>query len=134
MLLDKSAILSALKLKTESIELGSGTVIVSEIGASDYIELWTNPAYQTDGEVDMAKFTPALLAYTIVDESGKRIFTVADVAELGRSAAVPFLKLAEASKRLNGLTGTEIKNSEGTAAQSSSTASVSILESDTPTT
>lgn len=118
MVLDKSALLSALKLKTEEVEIDGGTVIVSEIGAADYIKLWTDPSNQTDGEIDMVKFTPALLACTIVDQDGKRIFSNDDISELSRSAHAPFLKIAEAAKRLNGLSGSEIKNSESSQSDS----------------
>ena len=134
MVLDKSAILSALKLKTEEIEINGGSIIVSEIGAADYIKLWTDPANQTDGEIDMVKFTPALLAYTIVDENGSRIFSDDDIKELSRSAHAPFLKIAEAAKRLNGLIGDESKNSDSSQSESSSTDSACISDTDIPTT
>ena len=113
MLLDKTAILSSLKLKTEDMPLGGGTIRVSELGGSDYLKIWTDPAYQDgNGNVDMSKFTPALLAYTIIDENGNRLFSDDEVPELAKAAAGPFLDIAKVAKRLNGLTGEEVKNSE----------------------
>lgn len=112
MSLNRDMLLNTMKLKTEEVELGAGTVIVSEIGAADYIKLWTDPKTQKDGTVDMARFTPALIAYAVVDETGNRIFTDADVDILARSSQGPFLKIAEVARKLNGLSGEETKNSE----------------------
>lgn len=116
MILDKSGILSAMKLKTETVPFGDGEVIVSEIAAMDYIKLWTESSVETgekDNEgnpitkIDMSKFTPALLAYSIVDEKGNRLFDDAECSLISRSSHEPFLKLAEVAKRMNGLIGDE---------------------------
>lgn len=100
-------------LKTETVTLKSGDVIVSEIGGSDYIKLWSDPNNQKDGAVDMSRFTPALLSYSVVDEAGNRLFTEADIDRLAKINSEVFLKLSEVARKLNGLTGTEEKNSEG---------------------
>lgn len=113
MALDKSAILAALKPQTEEVEIPGGTVIVSQISATDYINLWTDPTMKGDGgEVDMAKFTPRLVAACVVDEAGNRIFTDEEADLLGKGASKPFAILADAARRLNGLSGEETKNSE----------------------
>jgi len=137
MALDRSSLLNAMKLKTETVEIEGGEVIVSEIGAADYIKLWSDPKNQKDtGEkvlkegkeeavmvIDMAKFTPALIAYSVVDDAGNRLFSDEDVTLLARSSQGIFLKIAEASRRINGLSGEETKNSSETEADSSSTVS-----------
>lgn len=125
MAMNRNSILEAMKLKTETVMLGDETVIVSEIGASDYIKLWTDPKNQkvvgdqiVNGvtvpktEVDMSRFTPALIAYAVVDEAGNRVFGDDDIEVLARSSQGPFMKLAEVVRKLNGLTGEEVKNSE----------------------
>jgi len=126
MALDRTALLKAMQLKTETVEIEGGEVIVSEIGAADYIKLWSDPKNQKatgekvikDGKeedvmvIDMSKFTPALIAYSVVDEAGERLFTDEDVAVLGRSSQGIFLKLAEKARKMNGLSGNESKNSE----------------------
>ena len=112
MALDRTALLKAMHLKTETVEIEGGEVIVSEIGAADYIKLWSDPKNQKatgekvikDGKeedvmvIDMSKFTPALIAYSVVDEAGERLFTDEDVAVLGRSSQGIFLKLPSLRK------------------------------------
>lgn len=115
-------------LKTEVVTLKKGDVIVSQIGAADYITLWSDPKNQKKDEtgkdiIDMARFTPALLAYSVVDASGNRLFTEADVDRLAKFAQEPFLKLADVARRLNGLSGEEVKNSDDSQLESPSIAS-----------
>jgi hypothetical protein len=124
MAFDRSSLLAAMKLKTEVVVVEGGEVIVSEIGAADYIKLWSDPKNQKDtGEkvikdgveeavmvIDMTKFTPALVAYSVVDEAGERLFTDEDVTLLARSSQAIFLKLAAVARKINGLSGEEIKN------------------------
>ena len=113
MALNREELLGELKLKTEVVTLDDGSeVIVSEIGATDYINLWTSEAYSTEDKVDMAKFTPALIAYSVVDDQGRRLFSDEDILSLGRSANGPFFKIAQVAKKLNGLSGEPAKNSE----------------------
>jgi hypothetical protein len=128
MTLSRSELINEFRLETELIELGENKhVIVSEIGAEDYIKLWTNPEHQKeDGSVDMSKFSPALVAYAVVDDQSQRIFADSDIPMIARSANRPFMKLAEVARRLNGLAGTETKNSEETAQEDSSSGSVSV--------
>ena len=133
MSLNRDMLLNTMKLKTEEVELGAGTVIVSEIGAADYIKLWSDPKNQKDGTIDMSRFTPALIVYAVVDETGNRIFTDADVDILARSSQGPFLKIAEVARKLNGLSGEETKNSESDQSKLPFSDSASLSESDTPT-
>lgn len=111
MALDKAGILNCIRLKTELVKIDEeNEVIVSEIGAADYIKLWTDEANRTDGEIDMAKFTPALVAYAVVDEQSQRIFTDEEVKLLARASHGPFMAMAAAARRLNGLSGDDSKN------------------------
>lgn len=117
MAMNRENLLGAMKLKTEEIEIDGETVIVSEIGSGDYIKLWSDPKNQKKDEegkdiIDMSRFTPALISYSVVDESGNRVFTDDDIDTLARSAQGPFMKIAEVARRLNGLTGEEAKNSD----------------------
>ena len=124
-------------LRTEIVPLKKGEVIVSEIGGSDYIALWSDPKNQKtiDGKetLDMSRFTPALLSFAVVDESGKRLFTEADIERLARFNSEVFLKLSEVARRLNGLSGEEEKNSEGSQSDLPSSDSASTSDSDTLT-
>ena len=137
--LNRAELLNELRLATESVDLGNGKqVIVSEIGAEDFIRLWTRPEYQVetgeekDGKpvttVDMAKFTPALVACSVGDEQGQRLFSDDDIKLLARGAQGPFMKLSDAARRLNGMAGGETKNSSETAPVDLHTGSVSTSE------
>lgn len=122
--LDRNSILEAMTLKTERVPLGDGEVIVSEIGGSDYIALWSDPNNQKvnetlmdkDGkpvtEVDMTKFTPALIVKCVVDEAGNRIFADSDVDLIAKGARGPFMAIAESARKLNGMSGEAEKNSD----------------------
>ena len=123
MVFNKSGLLGAMRLKTETVEVGDGSVIISEISAVSYSKLWASCSVETgvkdangnpEVSVDMAKFTPALLAYAIVDENGLRIFSDEEIPMLEQTAAAPFLKLAAVAKRLNGFSGDEGNSSEPT--------------------
>lgn len=128
--LSKGELLQAMALKTERIELSPGReVIVSEIGAGDLMALYSNPDYQdADGAINMVKLMPALVACSVVDESGQRVFGDDDIPSLARASQGPFMKLTEACRRLNGMDGSETKNSEETAPDVSLSGSVSISE------
>ena len=106
------------KLKTEVVDVPEwgGEVIVSELGASDSIAMLNSREYVAqDGKtINMATFTPALVACCVVDESGQRIFTDEDVAALARCSPKPFDRVSTIALRLNGLIGVDetVKNSE----------------------
>jgi len=147
MVLNKAEIFTEGKLKSEPVVLESGEVIVSQIGGADYIKLWSDPKNQKEtGEivirngveekvttVDMSRFTPALIAYAVVDEVGNRIFTDEDIPSIARLASGPFLKLSEVARKLNGLAGEEVKNSDGNLNESSCSDLPLPSESDTLT-
>jgi len=124
MKLNKKQLLEKLVLKTEEVFIGEDSINVSQIGASDFIRLWNNPDHRNDGDVDMSKLLPALVAASIVDDGGNRIFTDEEAAILSRSSREPFAILANAAKRLNGFMGDEIKNSEPGQTDSSTSDSV----------
>ena len=112
--LTKEELMGELKLKSETVEIGSGVVTVSEISATDYITLWTECSVET-GETDdkgnaittinMSKFVPRLVAFSVTDEAGNRMFNDEEVAVFERAAQGPFSKIAEVAKRLNGMGG-----------------------------
>lgn len=127
MAMNKAELLNELRLKTELVKLDDGKdVIVSEVGAADYIKLWTNPDYQNGNTVDMAKLMPAMVAYSVVDDQGQRVFADEDIPAIARSAQGPFMKISDAVRRVNGMVGDEAKNSMETAPEDSSSGSVSI--------
>jgi hypothetical protein len=58
-------------------------------------------------EIDMKKFTPALVAYCVVDENGDRIFDNSDIDRISKSSTSVFKKMSVAAQKLNGLVGNE---------------------------
>lgn len=122
-MLNKAELLNAMRLKTEVVKIEGGEVVVSEMGAADYIQLWSTAPHKEDGTIDMSKFTPMLVTYSVVDAENNRIFSDEDVEVLSRSASGPFTKLAAAARRVNGMAGDEAKNSKPSRADSSPSAS-----------
>ena len=133
MLLDKTAILTEGKLKTEDVPLGAGHVRVSELSGVDYISIYNDDRFKTNDEVDMIKFTPALLMCCIVDEQGEKLFSDDDLPALSKLASGPFFKIAQVAKKLNGLSGEEVKNSEASQTNSSCIDCACTSDTDTPT-
>jgi len=128
MSLSRQQILEMAALETETVD----GVIVSEIGAEDSMRLWLAPELKApDGGVDMVKFTVALVTCAIVDDAGNRIFNDEDRPRVGRFKPAKFNRLSAVAKKLNGLTGEEVKNSEET--DSGDLLSVSASTSDTDT-
>ena len=50
-----------------------------------------------------------LAAATLIDESGKRLFTPADIAALSRKSSIPLDRIWEAATKLNGLTQADVE-------------------------
>lgn len=134
MALNKEGFLKAAKkvFATEQVEVGEDVVIVSELDATDYIKIFTENS--ENGKVNMKTFTPALIAYSLVDEEGNRLFD--NIEEL-TNARIPqsiFTKIGEVAKKLNGMTGEEKNASEPTQDGSTAGESQLLLDIDTPTT
>lgn len=127
MILNKKQILAATALKTKTVPLPEGGVIVSEITADDYLEICTLAAdggiesadAQGNVKLDMKKFNAALMAYSIVDAKGARIFDDSDIPLLIKRSQKSFSLIMKDIKELNGLTGTEGNASEPTKGGSS---------------
>lgn len=126
-MLNKEELMGAMSLKTAEVELPEGVVLVSEISAGKYLDMCD--LSKLDGEevgedgtmqLDMKKFNPAILVYCVVDAEGNRIFDENDMEFLSTKAAqVPFMKLVQRAKELNGLIGDEGNDSEPTETPSS---------------
>lgn len=113
MTLTKDEFFEELSLETERVQIGKGEVVVTEIGAVDYHELYSDRAnFDENGNVDMKKFINALIVRAVLDEDGNRLLTIDDIPRLAKAKPKPFIKLSNVVRRLNGLTGDEVKNSE----------------------
>lgn len=126
---EKNAFLDQAKLKKELVDIGDGhQVFITELEATTFYPIWLDPEYAAEGgggAVDLRKIIPALLARSIVDEEGNRLFADEDAADLAKISPSTYFPLSEAVRRLNGISGVEAKNSEASPEDGSSSGSQS---------
>ena len=109
-LLNKLAILGALDLKHEDVEVPAwgGSVRVRVMTGAERDDFRT--AIQSDDAVPVGKFSVALLAATLIDEAGIRLFTMDEVDQLAEKNAASLDKVAAVAMRLNGLGGSAVED------------------------
>lgn len=102
-LLSRSAILAADDLKHEDVPVPAwgGTVRIRVMTGAERDTFRLSIASASG--VPVGRFSAALLAATIVDESGACMFTVADIDALQAKSAESLDVPAEVAMRLNGL-------------------------------
>lgn len=102
-LLSKSAILGAADLKHEDVQVPAwgGTVRIRAMTGMERDVFRTSIASETG--VPVGRFSAALLAATIVDESGEQLFSVDDIEALQAKSAASLDVPADVAMRLNGL-------------------------------
>lgn len=111
MILDRAALDKELKLKTEEVPVGSGKVLVTEVTALEYMEVYDSEAAKNDkGDPDGSKFTAALAVRCIVDKKGQRLYGDNEADLLRNGSSSVYTKLILAVKRVNGLGVDPIKN------------------------
>lgn len=138
-LLTKSAILSADDLKTEDVEVPEwgGTVRVRAFSGRerDAFEASLVRGDGKDRKVDLTNMRARLVALTVVDETGQKLFTHDDVDLLGAKSGAALDRVFAVAQKLNGLSAADVedltKNSSG--APSADSTSGLLLLSDTPT-
>jgi len=115
-LLTRQEILSIRDIRTETVfvpEWG-GTVRIKAMTGKER-DAWETALFQIDGkDVKMNKenLRAKLVALTVVDEAGQRLFTEADVEALGSKSAAALDRIYQASQKLSGLTPDDIKEME----------------------
>jgi hypothetical protein len=141
-LLTKSAILAADDLKTEDVDVPEwgGTVRVRAFSGRerDAFEASLVRGDGKDRKVDLTNMRARLVALTVVDESGQKVFTQDDVDLLGAKSGAALDRVFCVAQKLNGLSGADVeeltKNSSGAPSAGSISASPSLSDSPTPTT
>jgi phage-related tail fiber protein len=110
-LLTKSAILDADDLKHEDVDVPQwgGTVRVRTMTGAERDEF--RNSVNAEGGVGVGRFAVALLAATLIDESGARLFTMDDIDQLAEKSATSIDKPAAMAMRLNGLGGAAVEES-----------------------
>lgn len=137
-LLTKSAILAADDLKTEDVEVPEwgGTVRVRAFSGRerDAFEASLVRGDGKDRKVDLTNMRARLVALTVVDETGQKLFTHDDVDLLGAKSGAALDRVFAVAQKLNGLSAADVedltKNSSG--APSADFTSGLPLPSDTP--
>jgi hypothetical protein len=111
-LLNRDAILQVSDLKTEVVmvpEWGGSVMVRGMTGAErDAFEKSVLVRKGKNTEVNMANARAKLVALTVVDETGKRLFNDADVAALGQKSASALDRIFSVAGRLSGITDEDV--------------------------
>lgn len=119
-LLDKNAILQAQDLPHEDVyvEEWQGTVRVRGLTGAER-DAFEASVVETRGKsvkANIKNIRAKLVALTVIDDKGNRIFSEKDVEQLGQKSAIALNKVFEVSQRLSGLRPEDMeelsKNSE----------------------
>ena len=111
-LLTREQILQAEDLRSETVEIPEwkGSVIVRGLTGSGRGR-FQNSIMSQNGNigsnkmtVDMKDAEMRLVAYCVVDENGKRLFTEKDIKELGEKSGAAINRISEVAMRLSGFT------------------------------
>jgi len=114
--LGKDQILTQDDLKKEELFIPewSGKVLVSEISgdARDELEQFMANESQKSKEGQYAHIRAALVAATLVDEKGNRLFTLQDAMEIGRKNGQALDRIFDVANKLNKIYGAEREDLE----------------------
>ena len=131
MALTKDQILESSDLKNEAVDVPEwgGTVYVRTMTGADRDQFEASMvSIGVDGtrKADMTNLRAKLIALTIVDEAGNRLFDANDVDRLGLKSASAIERVFAAAQGLNGLgakaEGEAVKNSKANQADGSPSA------------
>lgn len=114
LLLDRLAILSAPDITTEDVAVPEwgGAVRVTTMSGIARDAFSASLAGGKEGEAKPT-FVAALVAATVVDCTGRAVFTTADVAALSAKSAVALERVAAVASRLNGLGVGDVEAAQG---------------------
>ncbi|MDE2103669.1 MAG: hypothetical protein KGL39_40905 [Patescibacteria group bacterium] len=105
MLLTKAAILESHDLQLETIEVPEwGGVVNVRVMSGLERDRWDGRLLDIDKTKSYDNLRATLVAVTVCDSSGKRLFDDADIAALGNKSAAALSRVYEAALRVNALT------------------------------
>jgi hypothetical protein len=111
-LLSKEQILAVDDLTYEDVEVPEwgGTVRVRMLTGAERDKFEESVMTRKGRQVDvkLALLRAKLVALTVVDEAGQRLFEERDVAALGQKSAVALNRVFEVAQRINGLTEKDV--------------------------
>lgn len=112
-LLNRETILKASDIETEDVEVPEwgGTVRVTGLTGTEKgnYEATLMTTKGIDIQMNLKNATVKLVALSIVDEEGKRIFTAADIETLGSKSSKALNKVYTVASRLSGLSKEDMK-------------------------
>lgn len=110
-LLTRAAILDAPDLKHEDVDVPQwgGTVRVRVMTGAER-DAFRIAIATEEGGTPIGRFSVALLAATLIDEQGARLFTMDDLDQLAEKSAASLDKPAAVAMRLNGLGVTAVED------------------------
>ena len=114
MALSKEAILNADDLKQQEVDIPEwgGSVLIRELRGVER-DAFEEGSLDKKRNLTMTNIRARLVAMSAIDESGDRLFTTADAAELGKKSAAALNRLFEVSCSLSGITDADVKELEG---------------------
>jgi hypothetical protein len=110
--MDKAAILSKQDLRQETLSVPEWgcDVTVREMTGRER-ELYEQGLLTGDGDnrkVDVGRLRARLVAFTVVNGDGRRLFDEADIDALAEKAGRPLKRIADVASRLNGIGEAEV--------------------------
>ena len=113
MILNRDQILSIADLKTELVEMPEwgGSVYVRGMNGAERDKFEGSLVEQRGKErkVNTANIRAKLASLTICDESGKRLFSEADVQAISQKSASALQRIFEVAQRLSGITDADVE-------------------------
>jgi hypothetical protein len=114
MVMDRDAILKADDLVSEVVDVPEwgGKVRVRSLTGQerDAYEQSITRRRGTSIELNLVNARAKLIALTVVDDAGARVFADDDVVELGKKNATALNRVFEVAQRLSGLTEDDVKD------------------------
>jgi hypothetical protein len=112
-LLSRDAILKAEDIRTEEVEVPEwgGSVLVKSLTGKQRDEFEASLVEQRGRRAvaNTANMRAKLVAWSCVDETGNRLFTNADIAELGDHSAAAVNRIYNVAARLSGLSDEDVE-------------------------
>lgn len=112
-LLSREAILNVNDIKTEEVPVSEwgGVVMVKGLSGTERNDFEQSLISKKgkDVQMNMKNATAKLVALSVVDEDGKRIFQDADIESLGRKSGAALSRVYAVASRLSGLSDDDMK-------------------------
>lgn len=114
MLLTREQILAADDSSIETVKVPEwgGEVGVKTLSGFEK-DLWESERQTKDGGFNLENIRASLVAIAACDEHGQRLFSLADVVDLGKKSVRALDRVFQAAKKLNNVTDEELDEIEG---------------------